>query len=215
MSTSIANDTRIDRPRIGLLGGSFDPPHIGHSLMARDALEQAGLDQVLAIPAAIPPHKQDRTITPAGHRLAMARLAFEGRPGLGVLDLELSRGGVSYTVDTVQALRKEQPEIDWVWIIGADTLPELHTWKEIDELLTLCVLLTVRRPGVDRERLAPDRLSLSPTSAALATRDWVDGHGIGISSTDIRSRVARGQTIEWLVDPAVDRYIRDHNLYTC
>lgn len=201
------------RPRIGLLGGSFDPPHLGHCIMARDALEAAKLDRVLFVPAATPPHKRDRELTPPEHRLAMLRRAIEGNPAFGILENELARGGLSFTVDTVRALVAAQPETDWHWIIGADTLPELHTWKDIDALLELCTILTVYRPGVDPQRLAASALNLSPASAARAARHLVPGHGIGISSTGIRERVRQGLPIEYLVNPGVAAYIARHHLY--
>ena len=199
--------------KIGLLGGTFDPPHLGHSIMALDALEAAELDQVMFLPAAVPPHKRDRVLTEAGDRLAMLNLAVAGQAGFLVSDLEFQRGGVSYTIDTIRQLREMHPEVTWDWIIGADTLPELHTWKEIDQLLDLCELLTVYRPGVDSTTREPSSLRLSSSSAEKATRHWIQGHGIGISSTDIRARVRKGLPIDSLVNPAVAAYIEEHHLY--
>lgn len=199
--------------KVGIFGGSFNPVHLGHLVMAQDAMERFALDRVLFAPAHTPPHKRDVGIPDASHRLAMLKCAVEDNPAFGVLEDELERGGVSYTIDTVRRFRAAQPDCDVHFVIGGDTLPELHTWREIESLLGLCTFVTVARPGFDPASLPPARLKLGADHAARLLRHVVTGHLCDISSTDIRARVASGRSIRYLVPPAVERYIAAHHLY--
>nr|MDA3832359.1 nicotinate-nucleotide adenylyltransferase [Spirochaetales bacterium] len=133
--------------RVGIIGGSFDPIHLGHLVIAQDAVERLELDEVVFIPAAIPPHKQHLERVGAEHRLRMVELAIEGDLRFSVSDMELVRGGVSYTIDTVQMLQESRPDVDWVLIVGSDTLVDLHNWHRIDDLLDLCTIASFLRPG--------------------------------------------------------------------
>jgi len=198
---------------IGILGGSFDPVHLGHLIMAQDALERFDLDRALFVPAAQPPHKAGGPRAAAEHRMAMLAAAIEGQPDMEISPLEIERGGVSYSVDTVADLQQRRPRDVFSFIIGADTLRELHTWTRVEELLDRCRFLTLCRPGYPVRELTPERLRLPPARAAQLLRDCVSGHEIQISSSDIRMRLAEGLPIRYLVHPAVEMYIAEHRLY--
>jgi len=199
--------------RIGMIGGSFDPLHFGHLVIAQDALEHLGLSEVVFIPAANPPHKLHLRQADARHRLEMARLAMKSDRRFSVSDLEIRRGGVSYTVDTVRDLKKVRPDAEWVLIVGSDTLVDLHNWYKIDELLDLCEVATLLRPGeADQEKIARKVLVAERHRQRLLD-NIVATHLVGISSTEIRQRVAEGRSIRYLVPPEVEKYIFEHSLY--
>ncbi|MCX7887679.1 MAG: nicotinate-nucleotide adenylyltransferase [Verrucomicrobiae bacterium] len=189
--------------RIGLLGGTFDPIHTGHLLMAQDAMETLKLDRVKFIPAAIPPHKSPDGIAPAWDRLRMVRLAVRGCDRFEVDPIEIRRGGPSYSVDTVLELKRRHPFARFFFIIGSDSLAELPQWREIRRLARLCVFAVVARPG-----FATD----VPEGLGLRVR-FVKGHSCDIASRDIRARVATGRSIRWLVPEVVFRYIQRRKLY--
>jgi len=189
--------------RIGLLGGTFNPIHIGHLLIAQDAMEALGLDCVKFIPAALPPHKRlDRNIS-GTERLRMVRLAIRGCERFEADDIEVRRGGPSFSVETVAALRQRQPDADFYFIIGGDSLGELPSWFEIKRLARLCRFAVVARPG-----FAPRM----PGGLGLRCR-LIEGHACDVASRDIRQRLADGRSIRWLVPDAVVRYIARRKLY--
>lgn len=197
--------------RIGIFGGSFNPVHHGHLIAARDAASSFDLEEVWLMPCANPPHKP--SLAPAADRVAMIEGAIRGDPVLRCSRLEIERGGTSYTLDTVDELRRRHPEAQWCFIIGSDSLPELRTWHRIGELLERCEFVTLLRPGHAREALTDAAIGLpAPWPERLRAR-MAEGHGIGISSTDIRARVAAGQSIRYLVPPSVEEYIALHGLY--
>lgn len=197
--------------RIGILGGSFNPPHLGHLTMALDALEQGGLERIVFVPAAMPPHKTHRgDMASAADRLEMTRLATAGEPRFEVSDHEIRRGGLSFTVDTLRAMKELHPGAELSLIVGGDTLRELPSWREIDQILLLCRILTVVRPGYDRERMKPH---LPGDWPERLLENVVAGHAMDISSTDIRSRVVRDLSIRYLVPAAVAEYIARWNIY--
>jgi nicotinate-nucleotide adenylyltransferase len=201
------------QPNIGVFGGTFNPVHTGHLVMAQDALERFELDTVLFVPSRRPPHKDADELAPARHRVAMLDLAVAEDPRFEVSPVEIERDGLSYTVDTVQLLRRQNPGSDLSFIIGSDTLPELHSWKDIRRLLDLCEVVTVARPRFDLESMSHEELRLDPElSARLLTRVAV-GHRVDISSSDIRMRIAEGMSIRYLVPPGVEMYITEHKLY--
>jgi len=199
--------------RIGLIGGSFDPVHLGHLIIAQDALERLELDEVVFIPAAIPPHKQHLRQADPQHRLNMLRLALEGDLRFSVSDAEILRSGVSYTIDTVRMFRTDRPHAELVLIIGSDTLVDLHTWYKIDELLHLCDVASFLRPGGHEVSEIRQRIGLSDAFRDRLLGNLVEAHLIDISSSEIRMRVAEGLGIRYLVPPEVEMYIYEHGLY--
>lgn len=199
--------------RLGILGGTFNPVHLGHLMMAQDALERFRLDRVVFMPCARPPHKAARDLASDEDRLAMLRLAVRGDPRFTVSDLELRRGGISYTIETIRALQRRRPDVRWHFIIGSDSLFELHGWREIGELLRRCVFLTLERPGYSPARMTARRLRLPEPWPGRLARNVFRGHVMDISSTEVRARAASGASIRFLVTPAVAGYIRRRKLY--
>jgi nicotinate-nucleotide adenylyltransferase len=196
--------------RVGLLGGSFDPIHVGHLHIARHACARLGLDRVVFIPAGQPPHKLDQALTDQEHRYAMARLAVEGEPCFTVSRIDLDRPGPCYSVDTVRLLKEAWgPEARVFFLIGADSLADLPTWYQPQRLLELCQVVAVARPGY-----SVDLATLNNRfPGALPVRLLRDVPPMDISATEIRRRVAAGCSIEGLVAPAVADYIEAHGLY--
>jgi len=199
--------------RIGIIGGSFDPLHLGHLVIAQDAAEHLGLSEVVFIPAAIPPHKQHVRQVDAGHRLNMLKLALEADARFSVSDIEIRRGGLSYSVDTIKALGAIHHDADLFLIIGSDTLVELHTWHRVEELLQMCTVATILRPGIDSLDAIGQKIKLPERYRATLMDHVVAAHRVGISSTEIRRRVAEGKGIRYLVPPAVEAYIYEQGLY--
>ena len=194
---------------IGLLGGTFNPVHEGHLSIAREALRLFALDAVWFIPCAVPPHKPAHDLAANEDRLAMLRLALAGEPRFDALPIEFDRPGKSYTVDTVRALQALHPGDGFVFIIGADTLPELHTWHQPLELLSLVRIVTLARPGFVPDAVA---LQLPPPWPARLLADLRTGDPLDVSSRDVRAKIAAGQPLSLVPEP-VQRYIQEHNLY--
>lgn len=198
---------------IGVFGGTFNPVHMGHLILAQDALERLELSQVLFIPSHISPHKSPSAVLPARHRTAMLDLAVQDDIRFSVCDVELQRGGVSYSVDTLREIRSLYPGAAIHFIIGSDSLLELHLWKDVYELLSLCTVVAMVRPGSDRSALRPERLNLDPPWPERLLANVMAAHAVEISSSDIRRRVAEGLSIRYLVPPSVEMYIQEHRLY--
>ena len=197
--------------KIGILGGTLDPIHNGHIQIALAAMDMLGLDGVTLMPAGDPPHKS--RVTDRADRMEMARLAAALYPGLSASDMEIRREGATYTVDTLSALSVERPDVEWTYIVGADTLGALETWREFPRVARLCSFAAVSRPGCDGE-LA--RLRAGAISACYGTRvDILPVTGPALSSTQIREQVALGEDIRGSVPAPVADYIRDHGLYLC
>jgi nicotinate-nucleotide adenylyltransferase len=195
---------------ICLLGGTFDPVHHGHLIVARAVAEAKGFSRITLIPANNPPHKPPAR-APADDRLEMLKLAIEGDTLFDVRDLELKRPGPSYTLDTLKALRQQWPAARLHWIIGADMLGEVSQWHRVEEVLELATLLVADRP-VQAPR--PAHPSLAETRVCRPVPgEFLHTPLIDISSTDIRARVHQGQSIRYLVPDAVARYIADRGLY--
>jgi len=200
--------------RIGCLGGSFDPVHLGHLALARSGRDGAALDRVVLMVAGLPPHKRGRKLAPGRHRVAMAGLAARAHPWLHVDGRETERRGPSWTLETVRALRRERPDDDLIWIIGADNLPELPSWREIDRLLDLADFVSAARPGHDTERALEELIPALGGERVRRLREGVVPMAeVDVSSTDVRRRVREGRPISRLVPPEVEAYIREHGLY--
>lgn len=197
------------------MGGTFNPVHIGHLIVARDAMERFELDEVFLLPGAVPPHKCGERISAPEHRVAMLEMVTELDDCLSVCQMEIDRGGVTYTIDTVAQLQREHPEMDFSFIIGADSLYELHTWKDICRLLGMCRFITLGRPGFDIRAVDPAQLNLPPPWPERLLQCVMQGHLVDISSTEIRNRVAEGLSIRYLVPDVVEMYIQEHGLYRC
>jgi len=188
---------------IGVLGGTFDPIHVGHLVAAVNVRHALDLDVVLLVVANRPWQKVgSRALTPAPDRLAVVQAAVGEVAGLEASDLELSRGGVSYTADTLAALHAEDPRADLVLVIGADVAATLHTWERLEEVRARCRLAVVNRPG------APDP-SVPPGWRA----DVVEIPALEVSSTDLRARIAEGRPLDYLVPEAAVRELRRRGLY--
>ncbi len=186
--------------RLGILGGTFDPVHLGHLKLAEGARRQLGLEQVLFIPAYIPPHKRTDTITPAGVRLQMLELATRDRKYISVSSLEIEKKGISYTVETLRELRRKYPESEFYFIAGSDAVPELKTWKDVGKIFELCRFVIGGRPGFAEEEVPPQTIRL-------------EGEFPDISSSGIRKMVREGRSVkEYLPGPVAD-YIIKTGLY--
>ena len=207
------DESKEDRPeRIGVLGGTFDPIHRGHLAMARAASAARDLDRVLVVPAASPPHKSTVAATPE-ERLEMVRLATRGEDRIEPCDIEIARGGPSYTVDTLEELRRRHPGAALSFIIGADSVGELPRWRDAPRILELAEILTVPRPGASA-RFTPELFpGVPPEILERCERNRLDVEPVAVASRDIRRAVARGEPIDDVVPPAVAAYIRAHRLY--
>ena len=190
--------------KIGLLGGSFDPVHFGHLLAAQDAYEQHHLDRLILVPAAQAPLKPNDVQSSAEDRLTMLRLATEWDRRFEISDIELRRGGVSYSVDSARHFRDQYPNDDLFWIIGGDQLPRLHLWKDIAELCRLVEFIFLERPGFP--------VKAHPDLAGLRLHRC-DGHLLAISSTELRERTRRGLSLDYFVPHKAIVYIQEHSLY--
>lgn len=196
--------------RIGILGGTFDPIHIGHIELAEAVCRRLGLDKVIFIPACLPPHKLGQHYASAKDRLAMTELAVAGRARLEVSDMEIRRSGISYTIDTVRELRVLYPEEELYFIIGADSVAQLYTWHYIQEMLYMVVFVGAGRPGYAG---VMDEVRRTLGEEAVERILLLDTPEIDVSSTEIRRRIASAESLEGLVPPAVEKYIYEHGLY--
>lgn len=199
--------------RIGVFGGSFDPIHLGHLILAENCREQARLDRVLFIPCAMSPHKQDGAHGTDRQRMEMLNLAIGGHRDFHSSDIELKRGGVSYTVDTLRTLTVQQPDDEWFFIIGADSLETFSTWHEPEEILRLAKPIVVGRPGSAEVNLSCIESLSSPEYVAEAEKVQIKNPMIEISSSNIRTRAASGASIRFLVPRSVEKYIETQKLY--
>jgi nicotinate-nucleotide adenylyltransferase len=199
--------------RLGIYGGSFDPVHFGHLLVAENCREQRKLDQVLFVPADTSPHKQHRAPADGSHRVEMLKLAIAGYEPFRVSTLEIERGGISYTVDTLEQLHAEDPAREMFLILGADALADLPTWKNPARICELALPMVVCRayaPEPDFSALA----GLVPRERiAAAQAVEVKMAPIAIASSDIRRRVESGKSIRFRTPRAVEKYIETHGLY--
>jgi nicotinate-nucleotide adenylyltransferase len=205
-------------PSIGILGGSFNPPHRGHLALARDAREELGLERVLLMPLHTPPHKPGGEDPGPAHRLAMSRLAAEGQPGVEASALEIERGGPSYTADTLSEIHAGDPHDELTFIVGADTALTMPGWRRPETVLALARLAVASRPGSDGGQVldALARIPMAAVSGAPHVQPDVVFLSMGpieASSSLARERLASGEDVSDLLDPAVERYIVEHGLY--
>jgi nicotinate-nucleotide adenylyltransferase len=196
--------------RVGLFGGTFDPPHVGHLILASEAKSQLELSRVLWTVTPDPPHKQDQHITSLEHRLAMVKLAIEDEPSFALSDIELNRPGPHYTIDTIKLLANQNPEAEIVPIIGGDSLNDLPTWHQPQEILYAAHWVGVmRRPG-ERPNLEALERELPGISSKV---HYVDAPLLEIASREIRDRAATGKPFRYYLPESVYEYIEEHHLY--
>jgi nicotinate-nucleotide adenylyltransferase len=196
--------------RIGILGGTFDPPHVGHLWLATMAADELNLAKVLLVPAANPPHKRRRAISHAADRVLMTRLAVANDPRLDVSLVELERDGPSYTVDTLDELHQRHPDDELVLIMAADSLAQVETWREPVRLLELALWAVGPRPGTT----LPSRAELATRFGRSAGRiHLLSGPALDVSASLVRRRVAAGRAIRYLVPRAVEELILERRLY--
>lgn len=211
--------------KIGILGGTFNPIHLGHLRSAEEVREAVALDRVYLVPAAQPPHKKTNALADATHRLKMVERAVAGNPFFLPSDVELERSGPSYSIDTIRHFRMELPSAALFFILGLDAFREIHTWKDYLLIPSLCNLIVTSRPGIPVPTI--DRL----LPVALHTTLWYDpaikmyrhpsGHclifheiqGLNISASQVRQIVLQGKSLRYLVAPTVEEYIAEHTLY--
>ncbi len=203
--------------RIGVFGGSFDPVHLGHLIAAECCREQAGLDRVLFVPAAVPPHKQDRQLSAAADRVEMLQLAVGGHDAFAVSTLESDRGGFSFTVDTLVHLRETHPVDEFFLLLGPDAIVEFPTWREPLRILDLATPLVMMREVIDnRSMIAGDArlvtlIGRERLTAIVSTA--VQLPAIGIRASDLRAAVAAGRSIRFRTPRAVEAYVKAAGLY--
>lgn len=197
--------------RLGILGGTFNPPHVGHLVCAQEAFDQLGLERVLLMPAGIPPHKEVAADPGAEARHELCRLAIGGDVRFEVSRLELDRAGRSYTVDTLRALHDERTQDDLTFIVGGDMARSLPSWREPEAVLELATLAVAERAGSEREEI---RGELCALSAATAERvRFFEMPRIDVSSSLVREHVATGRPIRYLVPAPVEAAIAEHGWY--
>jgi nicotinate-nucleotide adenylyltransferase len=203
--------------RIGVYGGSFNPVHLGHLLAAECSREQACLDRVLFVPAAVPPHKRDRAIATAEDRLAMLALAVGGHEAFAVSTLELDRGGVSYTIDTLADLAARHPGDTLVLLLGPDAVAGLPTWRDPGAILDGWEVRAVERDGLDDVASIVARPDVAALLGAERASRLIESRirmpAIGIRASDLRAAVAAGRSIRYRTPRAVEAYISAHGLY--
>jgi len=200
----------MSREQIGLFGGTFDPPHLGHLILASEAHSQLELNRLLWVLTPDPPHKQDQEITPIEHRLAMVELAIQDNPDFELSRIELDRPGPHYTLDTVELIAQQYPDADITPIIGGDSLRDLPKWHRPKELLQACHWVGVmHRPGEQRN-LEELEHSLPGISSKV---HYVDAPLLEIASREIRNRITHGQPYRYYLPSAVYEYIEQHHLY--
>ena len=191
------------RPRLGVMGGTFDPVHHGHLVAASEVAARFDLDEVVFVPTGHPTFKQDQSVTEAEHRYLMTVIATASNPRFTVSRVDIERPGLTYTVDTLRDLKSTRPDADLYFITGADAIEQILTWKDAEELFSMAHFVAVTRPGhtLSVDGLPADRVSILEVPA------------LAISSTDVRARARAGQPVWYLVPDGVVQYIAKHRLY--
>ncbi len=213
------------RPRVALLGGSFDPIHLGHLRSAEEVREALGLARVTFVPTGDPPHKPDRLLAPAEHRLAMVKLAIAGNPRFAASAVEIERGGVSYFVDTLEMLVGADPDAEWFFIVGMDAFRDMHTWRNLPRTFELASLVVTSRPPhpaepsiehlpvAAREAFCYDPATLSFRHRTGTSLRFLRITGLDISATAVREHARRGLSNRYLLPSAVEQYLCQNQLY--
>jgi len=186
--------------KIGILGGTFNPIHIGHLILAEEAREKLGLDKIIFMPAYLPPHKDNSDIAPAAERFAMVKQAIAGNKHFSVSDMEIKRNGRSYTIDTIRALKAKYPKDDFYFIIGSDLLKYLDEWKDVSEIIKMVKFIAATRPGYPLEKI-PSYIQ------TLAIR------AVDVSGFEVRECVRLNKSFRYLVPEAVFNHILKKRLY--
>ncbi len=199
------------KKRIGLMGGTFDPVHYGHLVAAEEARYQFVMEKVIFVPASKPPHKSRKDISTPEQRLEMTKIAVSTNPYFTTSDIEIKRAGLSYTIDTVLAMKQVNPDWEIYFITGADVILDILTWKNIERLLRECYFVAATRPGFHLELIECklDRLS----KEALARIKTIEVPALAISSTNIRQRVREDRPIKYLLPDEVEKFIYQNSLY--
>jgi nicotinate-nucleotide adenylyltransferase len=195
---------KSQKKKIGILGGTFDPIHMGHLVLAEQVKERLKLDGIIFIPCFKSPHKTRQKLSPAKDRLHMTRLALQDNPYFSVSDIELKRRGVSYTIDTLRELKKLHPGSEVYFLTGSDVVNELNTWRDPEKIYRLVRMVIAVRPGFDQ---------IDSENRFVKKSIVVKITGLDISSTELRNRVKRGKSIKYLVPLKVEQYIRKKSLY--
>ena len=195
--------------RLGLFGGTFDPPHYGHLMVAQEAVDRLSLDRLVFLVAGIPPHKVGEVSSSPEIRMEMTRAAIAGNPAFQVSDVELNRQGPSYTVDTLRQFRAEYPDADLFFLLGSDQLAEFHEWQDPPGIAELATLVAVGREGLEPTEIGPIQLAPGEDLEFM----YLSTVRTDISSTEIRSRVRDGRSIKYFVPEEVRRIIETHRLY--
>ncbi len=205
------NINRSNKKRIGIMGGTFDPIHFGHLVTAEEARVSYFLDRVIFVPSGMPPHKKDYRVSNVEERYLMTILAVVTNPYFGVSRVEIDRAGYSYTIDTVQHFRQIYDDnTELFFITGADAILEILTWKNVEKLLGLCSFIAATRPGFDLAGLAKILKELPHLNGGL---HFLEVPALAISSTDIRHRVSKGNSIKYLLPETVEYFIVKNGLY--
>ena len=195
--------------RVGILGGTFDPVHMGHLIIAENAYEQYGLDEVWLMPSGMPPHKSGRNVTASDDRMNMVSIAIAENPHFKLSDFELKRTGYIYTADTLRLLSNEYKDTKFFFIIGEDSLDNFDTWKTPEEIVKFCTILVASRSeSHELKGKVSDFQKKYKCEAGILVTPFLD-----ISSSDIRDRVSTDKTIRYMVIPEVEKYIYDNHLY--
>ncbi len=208
--------------KVGLFGGTFNPIHLGHLRGAEEIREAFHLEEVTFVPSSLPPHKMTDQVIEASYRLKMVRLAVSGNPCFSVSDVEISRSGKSYSIDTIRYFQERRRDA-FFFILGSDAFGEIETWKEFQNLFSLCHFIVMTRPGSQKETFSLPRALAPNFRYASEKKAWVhiSGHMLyfkeisflDISSTKVRELIEKGKSARYLIPPKVEAYIRRHDLY--
>ena len=192
------------KKRLGILGGTFDPIHSGHLILAEQLKEELKLQKVIFIPSANPPHKENCPISSAKDRLQMVKIAIRDNPDFLISDIELKRKGKSYTIDTLTRIVKLYKDSELFFLLGSDAINELQDWKEPEKIFQKVKVVIALRPGFDR---------INPENRFVKRSLLIPINGLNISSTQVRERVRQGKSIRYLVPQGVEEFIQSKNLY--